>query len=126
MTDCDSSTTKLLRTGPRPLESVVVFVLGAALMAWVYGGWSRRDDAVPGNDSFYHIKMASMMPQAATLREFPWLRFCYFTDRGDSFVSHHYGFHLLLAPFVQLSHRLTGSYLPGGRWAVCVFFGLLA
>jgi len=108
------------------IEHALVFVLGAALMAWAYGGWTRPDNGVPGNDSFYHIKMAAMMPQAATLRHFPWLQFSYFTDRGDSFVGHHYGFHLLLSLFVHASQWLTGSDLPGGRWGVCVFFGFLA
>ncbi len=106
-------------------EYLVVFLLGWVLMTWSYSGLTRPDLGVPGNDSFYHIKMSTMMPQAVKLRQFPWLQFCYFTDQGDDFVSHHYGFHLLLAPFVQLSQYLTGSYLPGARWGVAVFFGLL-
>jgi hypothetical protein len=110
---------------PRRVEHALVFVLGAAIMWWAYGGWARPDEGVPGNDSFYHIKMASMMPQAAALDRFPWSRFSYFTREGDSFVNHHYGFHLALSLSVRLSNWLTGSYLPGGRWAVYVFFGFL-
>jgi hypothetical protein len=120
-------------TAPTPrrwdrFASPILFVLGAVLMHSIYAGttgWLRPIVGVPGNDSFYHVKMAAMMPQVGLLREFPWLQFCYFTDEGQSFVSHHYGFHVLLNPFVQLSHWLTGDYLPGGRWAICTFFGLM-
>ncbi len=109
------------------LELLIVFILGVVLMHSIYAGsgnWLQPISGVPGNDSFYHLKMASLMPQVGLLHEFPWLKFCYFTDEGHSFVAHHYGFHLLLVPFVHLSHWLTGDYLPGGRWAVCTFFGL--
>jgi hypothetical protein len=120
-------------TAPTPrrwdrLASPTLFVLGAVLMHSIYAGtngWLRPIVGVPGNDSFYHVKMAAMMPQVGLLREFPWLQFCYFTDQGQSFISHHYGFHVLLSPFVQMSHWWTGDYLPGGRWAICTFFGLM-
>jgi len=88
-------------------------------------GWWKHISCVPGHDAFYHIKMASLMPQVGLLREFPWLKFCYFTDQGQAFMSNHYGFHALLVPFVKLSRWLTGDELPGGRWAICTFFGLL-
>lgn len=107
---------------------LVAFMLGVTLMHSIYagtGGWLQPIPGVPGNDSFYHIKMASIIPQVGLLHEFPCLKFCYFTDEGQRFISHHYGFHILLLPFVQLSHWLTGDYLPGGRWAVCTFFGLM-
>jgi hypothetical protein len=110
------------------LESLIVFVGGVVLMYSIYagdGGWWKHVSGVPGNDSFYHIKMASLMPQVGLLREFPWLKFCYFTDEGQAFISHHYGFHALLVPFVKLSRWLTGDELPGGRWAICTFFGLM-
>jgi len=115
------------RRGDR-LELLAVFVFSVVLMHSIYagsGGWLQPICGVPGNDSYYHIKMAAMMPQVGLLHEFPWLKFCYFTDEGQSFISHHYGFHVLLVPFVQLSHWLTGDYLPGGRWAICTFFGLM-
>lgn len=101
---------------------------GVVLMHSIYagnGGWLKPIAGVPGNDSFYHIKMASLMPQVGLLHEFPWLKFCYFTDQAQAFISHHYGFHALLVPFVKLSWWLTGDELPGGRWAICTFFGLL-
>jgi len=110
------------------LDALIVFVGGVVLMHSIYagdGGWWKHISGVPGNDSFYHIRMASLMPQVGLLREFPWLKFCYFTDQGQAFISHHYGFHALLVPFVKLSQWITGDELPGGRWAICTFFGLL-
>lgn len=111
----------------RWLHGLMVFLAGAALMAAVYGDLGLRGPGrgVPGADSFYHLKMAEMLPHVGLLKEFPWLRFAYFTDQGQEFVSHHYGFHALLAPFAQLSIRLTGDSLAGGRWANCFFFGLI-
>ncbi|MEK6676102.1 MAG: hypothetical protein AABZ47_10670, partial [Planctomycetota bacterium] len=116
------------RTGlSRWIESVAAFALGAAVMSFAYRGGANpsAELGVPGHDSYYHVKMAAMLPGVGLVREFPWLRFCFFTDDGRAFVSHHYGFHLFLAPFVQLSKRITGDYLAGGRWANIVAFGLV-
>ena len=110
-----------------PLESIAVFAIGVLLMTFIYdgtGGVLGNEIGVPGHDSFYHIKMATIIPEHGLLRQLPWLQFCYFTDEGQEFISHHYGFHALLIPFVQLSHYLTGDALAGGRWAICTIFGL--
>lgn len=110
-----------------PFESIATFTIGALLMAFIYdgtGGILGDEIGVPGHDSFYHIKMAELIPEQGLLHHFPWLRFCYFTEEGQDFISHHYGFHALLVPFVELSRRLTGDALAGGRWATCTFFGL--
>lgn len=102
-------------------------MVGAALMAVAYGAvpWSGGQVGVPGNDSYYHLKMAALMPEVGLVHEFPWLKFAYFTDEGQAFVSHHYGFHALLAPFVKLSQATTGEAFSGGRWFNEVFFGLI-
>ncbi|MFQ5461376.1 MAG: hypothetical protein ACE5E5_01980 [Phycisphaerae bacterium] len=109
----------------RAVESATVFAVGFAVMLSVYtgGDGSDGDLGVPGHDSFYHVKMAALMPEHGLLRTFPWLRFCYFTDEGNGFVSHHYGFHALLAPFVHASKWLAGDYLPGAKVAMATFFG---
>ncbi len=108
------------RLGPWGRELILVFVLGVALLRWTYG----LAEGVPGNDSFYHVKMAAMLPEHGLMKKFPWLRFVYFTDQGDDFVSHHYGFHVLLAPFVIASNAITGDELEGAKWAMSFFFGL--
>jgi hypothetical protein len=106
---------------------MALFGIGALVTYSLYqgtGGQSGIDPGVPGHDSFYHIKMAELLPEHGFMREFPWLRFSYFTQQGHGFVSHHSGFHAVLAPFVYLAKLTTGDALAGGRWAMCFFAGL--
>ena len=108
-------------------EWLVVFVIGVVLMTFIHAGEASLpagERGLPGHDSFYHVKMAVMIPEYGLLEKFPWLRFAYFTDEGHDFVSHHYGFHVLLVPFVYASYWLTGDYLAGARWAIATSFGL--
>jgi len=109
------------------IESLIALALGMALMRMVYGDGkdlSNKVTGVPGNDSFFHIKMAAMIPEGGLLDELPWLRFSWFRREGDAYVSNHYGFHVLLCPFVYASHALRDDYLAGGRWAMAVCMGL--
>ncbi len=80
---------------------------------------------LPGHDSFYHTKMAAMLPEWGLVERFDWLRFVYFTQKTDEFVSHHYGYHAAMVPFVLASKALTGDYLAGGRWSTEFFFGVV-
>ncbi len=121
----DAHTTRAARKAAI-LESLAVFILGAVLMHYVQtGAWGPApvEPGVSGHDSFYHVKMASLMPELGLPSEFPHLRFCYFTEDGR-FISNHYGFHALLMPFVKLSERITGDGLAGARLAIGVSFGL--
>jgi len=108
------------------VESLALFVFGFVLMTFLYAaGPANPGDEIgaPGYDSFYHTKMAALLPEIGLVDTFPWLRFVYFRESGDGFVSHHYGFHVLLLPFVTASKWLTGDYLPGGRWAIAACLG---
>ncbi len=108
-------------------EFLIAFTIGIAIMSFVYvdqRGVPYENIGAPGHDSFYHVKMAAMIPETGLVDEFPWLQEVYFSKTDNRFVSHHYGFHILLAPFVAISHWITGDYLPGGRWAIATFFGL--
>ncbi len=121
--DDRSTASRLLRW----LERVALFGIGAMVIWSLYhgdGAKTGKDPGVPGHDSFYHIKMAEMLPEHGFMREFPWLQFSYFTQQGHGFVSHHSGFHVILAPFVYLAKLTTGDALAGGRWAMCFFAGL--
>ncbi len=109
------------------LELLAAFAAGVCLMSFIYvdpRGYTDERIGAPGYDSFYHVKMAEMMPEVGLVSEFPWLRYVYFTQTGDQFVSHHYGFHVLLMPFVHAGKALVGDALAGGRWAICFFFGI--
>lgn len=105
------------------LESAAVFLIGLALAASIHGG-AEGETGLAGNDSFYHLRMATLLPEVGLIDTFPWLRYAYFTDTGDRFVSHHYGFHLMLLPFARLSEAWTGDALAGGRWAIAFFSGV--
>ena len=65
-----------------------------------------------GNDSYYHVRMAEMLPSLGFVQSFPWLHWTIFRD---DFISHHHGFHVLLSPLVWLSKILTGSPIWGGK-----------
>ena len=80
----------------------------AAMMALVQSG----SPGLSGNDSYYHVKMAEMLPAWGFVQAFPWLHWTIFRD---AFVSHHHGFHVLLAPLVWLSDRITGGPILGGK-----------
>ncbi|MBX3393838.1 MAG: hypothetical protein KF841_00580 [Phycisphaerae bacterium] len=110
------------------VESAAIFVIGYVFMAFLMNHPDAKpgpEAGLPGNDSFYHVKMAVMMPEVGLVRTFPWLQFAYFTKDGDAFVSHHYGFHVSLIPFTAFSRWLLGDELIGARWAICTYFALV-
>jgi len=52
-----------------------------------------------GPDSFYHTKISLMIKKQGLIQNFPWT---YFTTYHDLFVDHHFGYHLLLIPFLSI------------------------
>ncbi len=110
------------------VEAAIVFAIGFLAMSFFYHHPDNPDGpdrGLPGNDSFYHVKMAKLMPEMGVVKTLPWLQYAYFTQRGDDFVSHHFGFHVLLIPFLKAGEWLIGDDLVGARWANCAFFGLV-
>lgn len=108
-------------------ELLTAFAIGVAVMSFIFvnpRGGGRDAIGVSGFDSFYHTKMSAMIPEVGLLAEFPWLRFVYFSPTEDGFISHHYGFHVLILPFVQAGRWLVDDALTGGRWAVTFFCGI--
>ncbi|MCC7291202.1 MAG: hypothetical protein IT449_03955 [Phycisphaerales bacterium] len=103
-------------------ELLVVFVIGVALMQYLYSATPDAarglPAALPGNDDFYHLKMALLLPKIGLPDRLDWLQHTIFADR---FVSHHYGFHVYLQPFVHL----FSDPVIGARWAMSVSFGLV-
>jgi hypothetical protein len=118
-------------SAPRPArwsfrgELLVAFLIGVTLIQFLFSGTGGRSGVRPnlaGNDCFYHVKMALMLPEIGLPPRFEWLTQTIFFDR---FVSHHYGFHVYLLPFVKVSQWLVGDPIPGARWAMAVSFGLV-
>lgn len=85
-------------------------------------GTPPADVGLSDNDGHYHVKMAALLPEIGLVDKFPWLRTTIFADR---FVNHHYGFQVLLCPFVYLSGAVTGDYAAGGRWFVTLMLGVV-
>lgn len=102
------------------LELLAVLVLGTAVMHFIESG-PDNPPGLPGHDSFYHVKMAQLLPEIGFTKTFRWLPFTVFTE---GFVSNHCGFHLYLAPFVHYAEQWTGDPMAGGRWAISFAFGL--
>ncbi|TWT41127.1 hypothetical protein RAS1_38200 [Phycisphaerae bacterium RAS1] len=108
-------------------EFLALLVIGWLLMHYLCTdtkGPNGADLGLPGFDSWYHARMSSMLPEVGLVREFPWLRFSYFTRTGHDFVSHHYGFHVMMLPFIKASEHFLGDAAPGARWAICTTFGV--
>jgi hypothetical protein len=97
----------------------IAWLFGAGAMFSIVGGLTL----LPGVDSYYHLKMARLLPQLGFIHEFPWLHWTIFRDR---FVSHHYGFHVILMPLVWLSDLWTGDLIVGGKVAVVGAMGVTA
>lgn len=117
-----------LTLGWNLLEYMVVFLAGFLLMQYFlhHPNLLHGELGVPEHDSWYHMKMAIMMPEAGFVGRLPWLQYGYLdpSDKtGNHFVSHHVGFQVLLIPFLYVSKWLTGHWEPGARWAMGTFFG---
>ncbi len=91
--------------------SLIAFLLGVVAMTYVQ--WSTYEPA--GRDSFYHIKMAALLPEIGFPDKFHWLRH---TILNENNVSHHHGFHIMMIPFVHGSKRLADA-MPASwdEWA---------
>lgn len=96
----------------------------AGVMHFIYlddAGQAFVDIGAPGHDSFYHVKMAALMPEIGLIETFPWLRTTLFFEK---FINHHYGFQWLMLPMVRLAYQTTGDGMAGGRWFMTLSFGL--
>jgi hypothetical protein len=101
----------------RVAELAAAFVIGCIVMRYFYADHS----GVPEFDSYYHIKMALLLPKIGFIDHFPWLSQTIFADR---FVSHHWGFQALLTPFVYAATWLGSDPFMGAKWGMCFFFGV--
>lgn len=99
------------------LECLLAFVIGLAAMAWI----QMNSPHMVGNDSYYHVRMAERLPAWGFIQKFPWLHWTIFRD---DFVSHHYGFHILIAPFAIASQWITGDAVAGGKIATIFYSGV--
>lgn len=91
---------------------VVLFEIFAGSMAWIQ--FTTPD--MPGNDGFYHIKMAYLMRTEGLRPDFPWLPQTILNAREYS--NHHFLFHVALIPFT------FSDLIVGAKWAAVLFASL--
>ncbi|MCG3136987.1 MAG: hypothetical protein HJJLKODD_00828 [Phycisphaerae bacterium] len=79
------------------------FLIGVAIMWTLLSATYEPGD----QDSYYHIKMAALFPTAdgGFPDRFKWLEHTILNKQQN--VSHHYGFHILMMPFVHTSKFLA-------------------
>lgn len=96
-----------------PISWLPAAIIGFTIMAAL----QTASPHITGNDGYYHVKMAALLPDLGFTQSFPWLRW---TILHEKFVSHHYGFHMLLLPFVAFAQGLGYEPAFGGKLACCV------
>lgn len=65
--------------------------------------------SLAGNDGYYHIKLAQIMREQGLRPPFPWLSLTVLN--ADTYVDHHFLYHVLLIPFTY------GDLRTGAKWA---------
>ena len=78
----------------------LVAVLALAMFAYLQPPGQFTDP-----DSFYHLRLTTMLRDGGILREFPWTQSALYRT---IFIDHHLGYHLLLIPFISVLPELTG------------------
>lgn len=79
---------------------LLLFVITVSLFTYL-----QFDPTFADPDSFYHAKMALILNERGAITEFPWLSA---TTLKYNFVDHHFLYHLILIPFVELFPPLIG------------------
>lgn len=97
-----------------------IFLVSAGVFTYLEWQPSFKDP-----DSFYHAKMALLMLDHGTVKDFPWLPFTFLAER---FTDHHFLYHVALLPFVSLFGPFLGlkvATVVFAAAAVTAFYGLL-
>lgn len=71
-----------------------IFTLGFIIFLYIL-----IPPGIVGPDSFYHTKMALLIKENGLIQDFPWTQF---TTYKDLFVDHHFVYHYLLVPFLNI------------------------
>jgi len=95
------------------------FIL-TGLLAFFASALLQSSGNFPDPDSFYHARMALLIRDQGIIRDFPWLTQTVFTD---SYVDHHFLYHLLLIPFVSLPDPLLGMRISAVVFGVSAMVG---
>ncbi|NUM46161.1 MAG: hypothetical protein HUU38_15765 [Anaerolineales bacterium] len=95
-----------------PLSTWKTLASGLTLFGLFFAFLMAVQFATPhlvGNDGYYHIKLAYLMQTEGLKPAFPWLPLTILN--AESFVDHHFLYHVLLIPFTY------GDLIQGGKLA---------
>jgi len=104
-----ASRAALIQNRLGPVLLFLIFVIGMAVIQF-------RTPNMPGNDGYYHIKMAYLMRTEGLKPDFIWLPLSILNPR--EYADHHFLFHVLLMPFTY------GDLRVGAKWAAVIFASL--
>ena len=97
--------------------SLVLLLLFFSGMAFI----QFASPALPDNDGYYHIKLASLMRTEGLKPDFPWLPLSVLNE--NEFYDHHFLFHIALIPFAFGDLRL-GAKLAAVTFASLAFLSV--
>ncbi|RJR08761.1 hypothetical protein C4588_05480 [Candidatus Parcubacteria bacterium] len=100
------------------------YVLLAVVMLIFYGR-GQLNHFIGDPDGFYHAKISSLINQGIVLKQLPWMQF---SSLKDSFVDHHFLYHIVVAPFTNIVNPLVGIKIATVLLAalmVLIFYWLL-
>lgn len=83
-------------------------ILLLLVIAFVIFTFFQATPSFADPDSFYHIKMAQLIPKEGVIKTFPWLQF---TILKNSYIDQHFLYHVYLIPFVYLMDPIEGAKL---------------
>ncbi len=85
------------------MQYLLIFFISFVLFAYLQADYTFADP-----DSFYHAKKTMILRDMGAITQFPWLSA---TDLKNSFIDHHFLYHLALIPFVSIMPPLLGLKL---------------
>ena len=85
------------------IQYLLIFAVSFVLFAYLHSDYTFADP-----DSFYHAKKTIILKDSGAITEFPWLSA---TNLKNSFIDHHFLYHLALIPFVSIMPPLLGLKL---------------
>lgn len=95
---------------------VIIYLIIAVFAATLFF-WIQAAGNLPDPDSFYHARMAELIARRGPVHDFPWLAKTVFVD---SYVDHHFLYHVLLIPFIKIWGLAAGIRLSSIFFAVSV------
>ena len=78
------------------------------IIAFGYFTFFQAVPGFPDPDSFYHTKMAMLIPEKGIIKAFPWLQA---TILKDNFIDQHFLYHVFLLPFTKIMDPVLGAKL---------------